>query len=71
MFFFLRIHLGVHPEMYYHIDPRPRHLCHDRCVLWQDTLPTLSHVNVYVFDMEVGGGVGAEWQPRFHQSAPG
>ena len=45
-------------------------LHHGRCVLGQDTLPTLPRVNVYDCCM-VGGAICAEWQPRFRQSAPG
>ena len=55
-------------------DPLPCHLCHGRGVLGQDTSPTLPHVNVYdccMCEGVVGGAVGAEWQPRFRQSAPG
>ena len=54
-------------------DPRPCHLCHGRCFHWQDTLPTLPRVNVSdccMREVVVRGALGAEWQPRFRQSAP-
>ena len=38
------------------------------------TSPTLPRVNVSdccMFEVVVGEAVGAEWQPHFHQSAPG
>ena len=50
---------------------KPGQLCQGRCVLGQDTSPTLPHVNVYdccMFEVVVGG---AEWQPCSCQSAPG
>ena len=50
-------------------------LLHGLCVLGQDTSPTLPRVNVCdccMFEVVVvGGPVGAEWQRRFRQSAPG
>ena len=51
-----------------------RPIGHGRCVLGQDTSPTLPHVNVYdccMFEVVDGEAIGIGWQPCFRQSAPG
>lgn len=42
----------------------PLRPCHCRCVLGQDTSPTLPGMNVSECLVVVGGIVGAIWQPR-------
>ena len=43
-------------------------------VYWLQSISPSLHTFVYdccMFEVVVGGAVGAEWQPRFRQSAPG